>query len=112
MNTIYEIEHTPVSKRIQITFEQVDNLYIGKGNNCRCGCAGVYHEASKPEDAKTIRRVLKKMTSGKYKVESIEDYIFEIVISERLNARGGVGYRKVNTLYLKRVKEVDTQETL
>lgn len=100
--TTYKIEHTPIAKSIDITFEQVDNLYIGKGNNCRCGCAGVYHEASKPEDASTIRRVLKKMTSGKYKVESIDDYIFEIVISERLNARGHLSYRKVNTIYLKK----------
>lgn len=102
--TTYNIKHTPIvhSSHTDITFEQVDKLYVGKGNNCRCGCAGEYHEASEPTCADIIKKALKKMASGKYEVESIDGYIFEIVLSERLNARGDVGYRKVNTIYLKR----------
>lgn len=105
--TTYNIKHTPINhaSRIDITFEQVDKLYVGKGNNCRCGCAGDYFEASEPDSAEVIKKALKKMASGKYEVESIDGYIFEIVLSERLNARGDVGYRKVNTIYLKRSKD-------
>lgn len=102
--TTYNIRHTQLVHALHtdITFEQVDKLYVGKGNNCRCGCAGDYFEASEPESVEVIQKALKKMASGKYKVESIDGYIFEIVLSERLNARGDVGYRKVNTIYLKR----------
>lgn len=105
--TTYAIKHTPIVRTStqDITFEQVDKLYVGKGNNCRCGCAGEYYEASDPFHADIIKKALIKMASGKYEVESIDGYIFEIVLSERLNARGDVGYRKVNTIYLKRSKD-------
>jgi hypothetical protein len=103
----YAIKHTPIvqTSTQDITFEQVDKLYVGKGNNCRCGCAGEYYYASEPANADIIKKALFKMASGKYEVESIDGYIFEIVLSERLNARGDVGYRKVNTIYLKRSKD-------
>jgi hypothetical protein len=102
----FTITHTPLAQAsaTTITLDQVDNLYIGKGNNCRCGCAGKYHAAA--EEPKLIEKYLAKMASGDYEVESIDSYIFEIVLSkrDRKNDYGQVTstYKKVATLYLKK----------
>ena len=77
-----------------ITIDQVENLYIGKGNCCRCGCGGDYIEAD--ENERAIEKALRQMASGEYVVTSIEDYIFEIITS--VNG----GYERVKTLYLKK----------
>ena len=101
----FKITHTPTENpaTLAITIDQVSKIYIGKGNNCRCGCAGEYHE---PEtDSKLIERYLAKMASGKYPVTSIDGYIFEIELSRRsrVNDYGKVTslHIKVATLYLK-----------
>jgi hypothetical protein len=97
----YSIKYTPINttKGTDISFEQVENLYIGNGNQCRCGCGGEYYEASDEFNASIIKDALKKMASGKYAVESIDDYIFEIVIRKERTFRGK---NKVMTLYLKK----------
>jgi hypothetical protein len=101
----FNISHKPFVRQAEttITIDQVEKLYLGKGNNCRCGCAGEYHYTA--EDQKTVERYLAKMASGKYKVESIDGYIFEIELSrrERTNDYGRVTsvYQKVATIYLK-----------
>ena len=96
----FKIIHTPLNnpKEGMITLDQVDKLYLGRGNSCRCGCAGAYYEAA--EEPKLIQEFLAKMASGDYKVESIEDYIFEIELSRRN------GNTKVTTIYL---KETETE---
>ena len=99
----FKITHRSIETTTAITIDQVDKLYIGKGNNCRCGCAGEYHDAA--QDPKTVERYLAKMASGDYEVESIDGYIFEIVLSlrERKNDYGQVTsvHKKVATIYLK-----------
>jgi hypothetical protein len=99
----FKITHRSIEQTTAITLDQVDKVYIGKGNNCRCGCAGEYHEAA--QDPKLVERYLAKMASGDYEVESIDGYIFEIVLSnrERKNDYGQVTsvYKKVATIYLK-----------
>ena len=99
----YEIKHEPSdnikngdsiltivpSKVKHITAEDVDSLYDGR-EGCRCGCGGTYYEAK--DNLRKINNVLKKMASGKYLVESIEDYIFNITINE--------DRRTVKTIYL------------
>lgn len=101
----FNITHTPLvqTSTKTITVDQVDKLYLGKGNNCRCGCAGEYHRAD--EEPKLIERYLAKMATGDYEVESIDGYIFEIVLSQRdrKNDYGVVTstYKKVATIYLK-----------
>jgi hypothetical protein len=99
----FKITHRSIETTTAITIDQVDKLYIGKGNNCRCGCAGEYHDAA--QDPKRVERYLAKMASGDYEVESIDGYIFEIVLSlrERTNDYGKVTsvYQKVATIYLK-----------
>jgi hypothetical protein len=99
--TMLSITHTPVATpaKKEITIDMVENLYVGKGNCCRCGCGGEYFTPE--EHAKKIQRSIKKMASGKYEVSSINDYIFEIVISERETSRGEMQTR-VHTLYLKK----------
>ena len=91
----FKITHTPSENpaTLAITLDQVDKLYLGKGNNCRCGCAGAYHEpASNP---KLVTKYLAMMASGEYKVESQDGYIFEIELSRTTRST------KVATLYLK-----------
>jgi hypothetical protein len=99
----FKISHRSIETTTAITIDQVDKLYIGKGNNCRCGCAGEYHDAA--QDPKRVERYLAKMASGDYEVESIDGYIFEIVLSlrERTNDYGQVTsvHKKVATIYLK-----------
>lgn len=97
----YQVKHTPLNavKGTELTFENVENLYIGNGNCCRCGCGGEYYEASDEFSADTIKDVLKKMASGKYAVESIDDNIFEIVLRKEKSYRGK---NKVATLYMKK----------
>jgi hypothetical protein len=89
-----------------ISLEQVEEIYVGKGNCCRCGCGGDYFKvAEHPKAIKKIKHYLKKMASGKYAVESIENYIFEIVLGERYDNRGRVSTQRVATIYLHRNKE-------
>ena len=101
----FTITHTPLAhtSAITITLDQVDKLYLGKGNNCRCGCAGEYHKAD--EEPKLVTKYLAMMASGEHEVESIDSYIFEIVLSQRVrkNDYGVVTstYKKVATIYLK-----------
>lgn len=91
----YFIHHTPVARKTNkvISLSQVDKVYIGKGNCCRCGCGGEYYTAE--ENPKKVKNALEKMSSGIYEVESIDDNIFEIEISS--NAKS----TKVICIYLK-----------
>lgn len=85
-----------------ISLDSVESIYIGKGNCCRCGCGGEYFRPEEhPKATKKIKHYLKKMASGKYNVESIENYIFEIVLGERYNTRGRLSASRVATIYLK-----------
>jgi hypothetical protein len=86
-------------KKIPITLDMVDQLYEGKGNNCRCGCGGKYFQPD--EHPAKIQRIINKMCSGKYNVTSIDDYIFEIILST-YEERDGREQTRVRTLYLKR----------
>ena len=85
---------TKEEKETVITMDKVDNLYIGKGNSCRCGCGGDYFEMD--ENERAIEKSLRQMASGEYEVRSIEDYIFEITTSVNGD------YERVKTLYLKK----------
>lgn len=100
-----------------ISLDSVESIYIGKGNCCRCGCGGDYFRPSEAEDAeqaakaiKKIKHYLKKMASGKYKVESIENYIFEIVLGERYDTRGRLSASRVATIYLHTKEEKAKEE--
>ena len=90
----YTDSTTKEAKSAVITIDQVDNLYIGKGNCCRCGCGGEYYEID--ENERAIEKALRQMSSGIYEVSAINDYIFEIITS--VNG----GYERVKTLYLKK----------
>jgi hypothetical protein len=84
-----------------ISLDMVESVYVGKGNCCRCGCGGDYFRPSEnPKAIKKIKHYLKKMASDKYKVESIENYIFEIIVSERYDTRGRLSASRVATIYL------------
>ena len=103
----FKITHTPmqspelgVQKPKEITFSlgQIEQMYEGRGNCCRCGCAGNYHTLE--NNSRKIINTLQKMASGKYHVESIDDYIFEIVLKEYTNRWGEFSRNKVQTIYL------------
>lgn len=94
----YTINHKPNSRvrTSEVTIEQVESLYIGKGNCCRCGCGGKYIYPKTELDVAKINAVLEKMSSGIYEVESIDDKFFEIVIKTHKS-----GNTLVNAIYLK-----------
>jgi hypothetical protein len=103
----FTIEHTPMhspelgvpkAKQITIALGQIDQMYEGRGNCCRCGCGGNYHTLE--HNSRKIINALQKMASGKYHVESIDDYIFEIVLKEYTNKWGEFSRNKVQTIYI------------
>ena len=91
---IYNIEHKPIDHIKQIDIDMVDSLYEGRGDSCRCGCAGNYYYPDK--NKRKIKNTLERMASDLYKVTSIDGYIFEIEL-ETFDS----GRTKVQTLYLK-----------
>ena len=54
-----EIQATPMShsKRIEFDVNKVKQVYYGRLDNCRCGCAGDYYKAG--EDDAEITKALK-----------------------------------------------------
>lgn len=97
----------------EISLDKVESIYIGKGNCCRCGCGGEYFRPSDNEKAsKKIKHFLKKMASGKYEVESIDNHIFEIILGERYNTRGRLSTQRVATIYLLEEHEVVKQQVM
>ena len=103
----FTITHTPshdpalgIQEPRQITFSlaDIDQLYEGRGNCCRCGCGGDYYNLER--NSRKIINCLQKMESGRYDVESIDDYIFEIVIDEFYDKWGQLSRTKVQTIYL------------
>jgi hypothetical protein len=82
-----------------ISLEQIESLYIGKGRCCRCGCGGEYFRVSEdPKHAKKINHFLKKLASGKYDIYEQDgsggEYIYEINLSKS-------GHDRVATFYVK-----------
>lgn len=103
----FKITHTPMRttelevqepKESTFSLGQIEQMYEGRGNNCRCGCAGNYHTLE--NNSRKIINALQKMQSGNYHVESIDDYIFEIVLKEYTNKWGEFSRNKVQTIYL------------
>jgi hypothetical protein len=91
---------TSLLKAPSFSVEQVESIYIGKGNQCRCGCGGDYLRVSDdPKHAKKIKHYLKKLASGNYPVEVQDGYIFEIELSKS-------GYDRVATFYLRNKIEI------
>lgn len=95
--------HSPelgVQEPREITFslDDVDTLYEGRGNCCRCGCGGDYYYLDR--NSHKIMNVLQKMESGSYHIESIDDYIFEIVLNEYYSKNGELKRNRVQTIYL------------
>lgn len=98
----FQITHTPynANKKSAITFDMVDSLYVGQLNCCACGCGGEYYEASDPANQERIVRALNEFAKTSTPIESIEEYIFELVRSTKHDSNDELvekGYR----LYLK-----------
>jgi hypothetical protein len=92
---------TPVLNAPTITIEQVNNLYIGKGHCCRCGCGGNYYDVkADASHAKKIQHYLKKFASGKYSVTEQaglgDEHLYEINLSRSGNTD------RVATIYIKK----------
>lgn len=86
------------SPLLPMSVETVE-LYVGKGNCCRCGCGGDYFRVSEdPANAKKVRHYLKKLLSGKYEVLEqpgvAGEHIYEINLSNS-------GHDRVATFYVK-----------
>ena len=99
-HTPYRQGDEPMQPERQITFSlgDIEQMYEGRGNGCRCGCGGNYHTLER--NSRKIINALQKMASGRYDVESIDDYIFEIVLDEYYDKWGQLSRTKVQTIYL------------
>lgn len=98
----FQITHIPydANKKSAITFDMVDSLYIGQLNCCACGCGGDYYEASDPANEQRIVRALNEFATTNTPIESINEYIFNLIRSTKHKSNGELvekGYR----LYLK-----------
>lgn len=103
MRTI-EFTYTPIVTKSKVTIElkNVEKIYLGKGNQCRCGCGGEYtYQTDEGEyidgEPEKIERMLKrflKMAETR-EVTSTENYIFEVNVSRQGNTD------RVMTIYLK-----------
>lgn len=101
-HTPYRTSDEPVQEPREINFSlgDIDQMYEGRGNGCRCGCGGNYFNLER--NSRKIINALQKMASGRYDVESIDDYIFEIQIDEYYDKWGQLSRTKVQTIYLKK----------
>ena len=90
----YTVNHKPMAHfdTIEIEFENIDRMYVGKGHSCRCGCQGEYYNPK--ENQKIIQETLERMSNNTYDVLSIDNCIFEILVDEENDI--------VHTLYLKK----------
>jgi hypothetical protein len=86
-----EFTHTPIVHRTNgaIELKNIEKIYLGKGEQCRCGCGGEYTyletsgEYVKGEPKK-IERMLKRFSkfAETREVTSSENYIFEVNVSK------------------------------
>lgn len=82
-----DFKHRPYSyqRKRTLYFENIEKLYIGKGNYCRCGCGGMYYypdnDNGKAKILDALLRFHQYSTIGK-DIFSIDDYIFEIQIDK------------------------------
>lgn len=88
----------PVLSQPSFSIEQVESIYIGKGNQCRCGCGGDYLRVADGH-AKRMTHFMKKLASGKYEVVEQPgisgEHLYEIKLSKS-------GYDRVATFYVKK----------
>jgi len=110
----FTFDYTPYNqkktKNANFSIDQVEQLYIGNGDSCRCGCGGEYFDLSTRIGKRTIEAALRVFEDyGKENkvicYEGIEGPIFEIQVGQ---IREFVGdreqpyvYPKVFTLYVK-----------
>ena len=56
-----------MEKEFNLSTKQLEKVYSGKLNNCRCGCEGnYYYENERPV---AVTRAMNKLQSGKYEVK-------------------------------------------
>ncbi len=103
MRTI-EFTHTPIVTKSKATIElkNVEKIYLGKGDQCRCGCGGEYTYAESSGkyiigEPEKIERMLKRFakSSETREVTSTLNYIFEVNVSKTGETN------RVMTIYLK-----------
>jgi len=73
-----------VLKEIEFLMDDVEKIYIGKGDHCRCGCGGEYYNNNVAVDKAKIQRAVKKFLklTSERDVISIKDYILEMNVSK------------------------------
>jgi len=86
MKKTIEFAHKPFpfTKWRKLDFDQVEKLYIGEGNCCRCGCGGEYFEPDTETGRAKIWEAMEEIEkfhkAGK-NIHSLDNFIFEIQIS-------------------------------
>lgn len=85
-----------IEEVMQLDITQVEQVYQGVDNICRCGCAGEYYTAN--QDAEKVERLLKK--SKKYITEGVQYTIYEFGVNVPTHDKSAKG--KCIMLYFKK----------
>lgn len=92
-NNQMENQVMTIEQVMQLDITQVDKVYQGVDNNCRCGCAGEYYYAT--EDAQKVEKLLKK--AKKYIKEGVNYEIYDFGVNVPTHDKSAKG--KCVTIY-------------
>ena len=93
-----EVKIIKIFELPKIALEEVETVYVGKPNMCRCGCSGTYAVPTVNEEIadknrgyacpndvndKKVKRVINKMTkNASAGIEVQDDYIYTLVVGQ------------------------------
>jgi len=91
------------TQEFEFGIEDIDQIYHGQGNCCRCGCGGDYYTPR--EDKEKVEELLKRFERLAWKgVDNLDNYIFEVEV-DSYTKRDEDGYEddyeEVICIYLK-----------
>jgi len=85
-----------IEEVMQIDITQIENVYQGVDNICRCGCAGEYYKPN--QDTQKVESLIKK--AKKYISEGVKYQIYDFGINVPTHDKSAKG--KCIMLYFKK----------
>ena len=79
-----QLKDDTLKKGESFLLEDVKQVYVGRGDLCRCGCNGDYYSMNKEDDyysPKDVEYYVDEMFSSynSYEIEKIRDGLFEVI---------------------------------
>lgn len=95
-----------IEKLQALTFEDIENIYVGKKNCCRCGCGGEYKDFKhKPISVKRaltrLKTFLAETNDETYTIMS-DSTINDGIVEFYLTCQQDKPYARCTTIYLKK----------